>query len=72
MKLADDDAVVSVFPGWDDFELLLVTAGGQGIRFAEDEVRPVGRSAGEHPRHQAEGRRPGDRRLRGRRTRRSS
>ena len=26
MKLADDDRVVSVFPGWDDYELLLVTA----------------------------------------------
>ena len=37
---------MSVFPGWDDYELLLVTANGQGIRFAEDEVRPVGRSAG--------------------------
>ncbi len=46
MKLADGDKVVSVFPGWDEFELLLVTAGGQGIRFAEEEVRPVGRSAG--------------------------
>jgi DNA gyrase subunit A len=46
MKLADGDKVVSVFPGWDDYELLLVTAGGQGIRFAESEVRPVGRSAG--------------------------
>jgi DNA gyrase subunit A len=46
MKLADDDAVVSVFPGWDDYELLLVTAAGQGIRFLESEVRPVGRSAG--------------------------
>ncbi|MDQ1511242.1 MAG: gyrase subunit [Actinomycetota bacterium] len=46
MKLADDDHVVSVFPGWDDFELLLVTAAGQGIRFAEADVRPVGRSAG--------------------------
>ncbi len=46
MKLADGDKVVSVFPGWDDFELLLVTAAGQGIRFAEAEVRPVGRSAG--------------------------
>ena len=55
-----------VFPGWDDYELLLVTADGQGIRFAEDEVRPVGRSAGQHPRHPAEGRRPGGRRLRGR------
>ncbi len=46
MKLAGDDRVVAVFPGWDDYELLLVTADGQGIRFAEDEVRPVGRSRG--------------------------
>ncbi len=46
MKVASDDRVVSVFPGWDEYELLLVTANGQGIRFVEDEVRPVGRSAG--------------------------
>ena len=46
MKLAAGDEVVSVFPGWDDYELLLVTAAGQGIRFTEAEVRPVGRSAG--------------------------
>jgi DNA gyrase subunit A len=46
MKLTGDDRIVNVFPGWDDYELLLVTAQGQGIRFAEDEVRPVGRSAG--------------------------
>jgi DNA gyrase subunit A len=46
MKLADGDRVVTVFPGWDDYELLLVTAGGQGIRFSEGDVRPVGRSAG--------------------------
>jgi DNA gyrase subunit A len=46
MKVAADDQVVSVFPGWDDYEVLLVTANGQGIRFAENEVRPVGRSAG--------------------------
>jgi DNA gyrase subunit A len=46
MKVAEGDKVVSVFPGWDEFELLLVTAAGQGIRFAEEEVRPVGRSAG--------------------------
>ena len=46
MKLADGDRVVTVFPGWDDYELLLVTAGGQGIRFNEGDVRPVGRSAG--------------------------
>jgi DNA gyrase subunit A len=46
MKLGAGDRVVSVFPGWDDYELLLVTAGGQGIRFAESDVRPVGRGAG--------------------------
>jgi DNA gyrase subunit A len=46
MKLATGDRVVTVFPGWDEFELMLVTAQGQGIRFIEDEVRTVGRSAG--------------------------
>jgi DNA gyrase subunit A len=46
MKVADNDRIVSVFPGWDDFELLVVTANGQGIRFPEEDVRPVGRSAG--------------------------
>ena len=71
MKLADGDRVVSVFPGWDDYELLLVTADGQGIRFAEAEVRPVGRGAGSIRGHQAQGRRPGDRRRARSRTRRS-
>ncbi len=46
MKLADGDRIVSVFPGWDEYELLVITANGQAIRFGEDEVRPVGRSAG--------------------------
>ena len=46
MKVADDDRIVAVFPGWDEYELLVVTANGQGIRFVEDDVRPVGRSAG--------------------------
>jgi len=46
MKLAAGDTVVAVFPGWDDYELLLITANGQGIRFVEADVRPVGRSAG--------------------------
>jgi len=46
MKVADGDRVVAVFPGWDDYDLLMVTASGQGIRFAESEVRPVGRGAG--------------------------
>ena len=46
MKIADDDRVVAVFPGWDEFETLVVTRDGQGIRFAEADVRPVSRSAG--------------------------
>jgi DNA gyrase subunit A len=46
MKLAVGDRIVAVFPGWEEYELLLVTAQGQGIRFLEEEVRPVGRSAG--------------------------
>ena len=46
MKVAEGDEVVAVFPGWDDYDLLMVTANGQGIRFAESEVRPVGRGAG--------------------------
>ena len=46
MKLAPNDRVVSVHAGWDDFETLVVTRDGQAIRFAESEVRPVGRSAG--------------------------
>ena len=46
MKIADDDRVVAVFPGWDEFETLVVTRAGQGIRFAEADVRPVSRSAG--------------------------
>jgi DNA gyrase subunit A len=46
MKVADDDRVVAVFPGWDEFETLVVTRDGQGIRFAEADVRPVGRAAG--------------------------
>ncbi len=45
-KLSDGDRVVAVFPGWDDYDLFVVTASGQGIRFAEEEVRPVGRGAG--------------------------
>ncbi|HEX4490092.1 MAG TPA: DNA gyrase subunit A [Acidimicrobiia bacterium] len=46
MKVAAGDRVVSVFPGWDEFEIFVVTREGQGIRFAEEEVRAVGRSAG--------------------------
>src|SRR5262249_16014796 len=32
MKVADSDRVVAVFPGWDEYELFLVTANVQGIR----------------------------------------
>ncbi|MFM7225196.1 MAG: DNA gyrase subunit A, partial [Actinomycetota bacterium] len=46
MKVADEDVVVSVFPGWEEYEILVVTAGGQAIRFPEAEVRAVSRSAG--------------------------
>jgi DNA gyrase subunit A len=46
MKLAAGDRVVSVFPGWEDFEIFIATRDGQGIRFAESDVRPVGRAAG--------------------------
>ena len=44
--IADNDRVVAVFPGWEDFETFVVTRDGQGIRFAEADVRPVSRSAG--------------------------
>ncbi len=46
MKLGDGDRIIAAYPSWDDFETFVVTAQGQGIRFSESEVRPVGRSAG--------------------------
>jgi DNA gyrase subunit A len=46
MKLVDGDRVASVFPGWDDFETFVATRDGQGIRFSESDIRPVGRAAG--------------------------
>jgi DNA gyrase subunit A len=45
LKLGSGDRVVSVYGGW-DCEALLVTAEGQAIRFPEEEIRVVGRSAG--------------------------
>ncbi|MFZ4584212.1 MAG: DNA gyrase/topoisomerase IV subunit A [Acidimicrobiia bacterium] len=45
MKLGDGERVIAAFPGWADGDVLMVTAKGQGIRFIEDEVREVGRSA---------------------------
>ena len=44
IKLADDDEVVSVRTTSGDADLLLFTHNGQGIRFAEDEIRAMGRS----------------------------
>jgi DNA gyrase subunit A len=44
IKLADDDEVVSVRTTGGDADLLLFTHNGQGIRFAESEIRSMGRS----------------------------
>ena len=45
INLRDGDELVRVLPTSGDDELLLVSEGGQGIRFAEDDVRPMGRTA---------------------------
>ena len=44
IKLADDDEVVSVRTTSGDADLLLFTHNGQGIRFAESDIRAMGRS----------------------------
>ena len=44
IKLANDDEVVSVRTTSGDADLLLFTHNGQGIRFAESEIRAMGRS----------------------------
>jgi DNA gyrase subunit A len=44
IKLAEDDEVVSVRTTSGDADLLLFTHNGQGIRFAESEIRAMGRS----------------------------
>ena len=43
IKLADDDEVVSVRQTSGDNDLAIFTREGQGIRFSEDDVRPMGR-----------------------------
>jgi DNA gyrase subunit A len=43
IKLADDDEVVSVRATGGDTHLVMFTSNGQGIRFSEEEVRPMGR-----------------------------
>jgi DNA gyrase subunit A len=44
IKLADDDEVVAVRTTSGDADLLLFTHKGQGIRFAESDIRAMGRS----------------------------
>jgi len=43
--VAEDDALVAAFTTWGEGEVLLATAAGQAIRFAEEEVRVMGLSA---------------------------
>jgi DNA gyrase subunit A len=43
--LRDGDELVKVLPTSGDDDLLIVTRRGQGIRFSEDDVRPMGRQA---------------------------
>jgi DNA gyrase subunit A len=45
MGVAEDDALVAAFTTWGEGEVLLATAAGQAIRFAEEEVRVMGLSA---------------------------
>ncbi len=46
INLRDDDELVRVIPTSGDDEILIVSAAGQGIRFSEHDVRPMGRTAG--------------------------
>ncbi len=46
MNVADDDAIVSIRVTQGEGEVLLATARGQTIRFAEEDVRPMGFNAG--------------------------
>ncbi len=45
INLRDGDELVRVLPTSGDDELLLVSGAGQGIRFSESDVRPMGRTA---------------------------
>ena len=54
INLRDGDELVRVMPtSGDDDILLVVTEAGQGIRFSEDDVRPMGRTASGVQRHAA-------------------
>ncbi len=46
INLRDGDELVRVIPTSGDDEILLVSEAGQGIRFSEEDVRPMGRTAG--------------------------
>ena len=45
INLRDDDELVRVFPTNDGDEIMCVSQKGQGIRFSESDVRPMGRDA---------------------------
>jgi DNA gyrase subunit A len=45
LRLREDDELVQVLPTSGHDDLLLVTEKGQGIRFSEDDARPMGRDA---------------------------
>ncbi len=45
VNLRDGDELVEVLPVNDDDEVMLISSSGMGIRFAESDVRPMGRSA---------------------------
>jgi DNA gyrase subunit A len=45
IRLVDDDEVVAVRATGGDNDLLMFTKDGQGIRFSEDDVRPMGRAS---------------------------
>lgn len=45
IKLVDDDEVVAVRQTNGDSDLMMFTQNGQGIRFKEDDVRPMGRAS---------------------------
>ena len=46
INLRDGDELVRVIPTSGEDEILLVSEAGQGIRFSEQDVRPMGRTAG--------------------------
>ena len=46
MNVADDDAIIAVHVTQGEGEVLLASARGQMIRFAEEDVRPMGFNAG--------------------------